>query len=207
MKFTRKTTISVIIILVFLTSSLVVFSQFFNNTVSTEVIVFETSLGNFEVQMDRPRAPLTVENFVRYVKTGFYNGTVFHRVESGFVIQGGGFTTTGEEKATDNPIKLESNNGLKNLKGTIAMARTNDPNSATSQFYINLIDNNGLDYSTSSKGYAVFGKVISGMDVISSIAQVKTKTRMIFFANLNATYPFNYWPEQDIVINKAYVKP
>jgi len=207
MKFTRKTAISIIIILVFLTSSLVVFSQFFNNSLSAEVVVFETSLGSFEVQLDRQKAPLTVENFVKYVKTGFYNGTVFHRVESGFVIQGGGFTAAGTEKATSTPIKLESNNGLKNLVGTIAMARTSDPNSATSQFYINLVDNTRLDYSTTNKGYAVFGKVVSGMDVIHKIAAVKIKTRMIYLADYNMTYPFENWPEQDIVIKKASVKP
>ena len=207
MKFTRKTVISVIIILVFLTSSLVVFSQFFNNSLSAEVVVFETSLGNFEVQLDRQKAPLTVENFVKYVKTGFYNGTVFHRVESGFVIQGGDFTAAGTEKATSTPIKLESNNGLKNLVGTIAMARTSDPNSATSQFYLNLVDNTRLDYSTTNKGYAVFGKVVSGMDVIHKIAAVKIKTRMIYLADYNMTYPFENWPEQDIVIKKASVKP
>jgi len=133
-----------------------------------------TSEGDFVVQLDPMRAPITVRNFLEYVKSGFYDGTIFHRVVPGFVIQGGGFTTDYKEKKTRDPIPNESGNGLSNLRGTIAMARTRDPHSATSQFYINLADNTKLDPSAARWGYAVFGKVVSGMDVVDKIASVPT---------------------------------
>ena len=121
-----------------------------------EVVVLETSKGNIEITLDRGRAPVTVDNFLRYVKEGNYDGTVFHRVIDGFMIQGGGFTPDGKQKQVHEPIKLESGNGLKNLAGTVAMARTMSPDSATSQFFINLIDNGFLDYAPGNPGYAVF---------------------------------------------------
>ncbi|WP_018911712.1 peptidylprolyl isomerase [Thiomonas sp. FB-6] len=134
-----------------------------------------TSQGTIVVQLDPQRAPATVANFLRYVNKGFYAGTVFHRVIPGFMIQGGGFTEQLQQKPTDAPIPLESRNGLRNLRGTIAMARTNDPNSATSQFFINLVDNSSLDYpQPDGNGYAVFGQVVSGMDVVDRIAAVPT---------------------------------
>jgi peptidyl-prolyl cis-trans isomerase A (cyclophilin A) len=204
MKFSRKTIISILVIAILGLSSFVVWTQFFGPP--KEVAVFETSLGNIEIQLDRQKAPITVENFVKYVKAGFYDGTVFHRVMPGFIIQGGGFTTTAE-KATDAPIKLESNNGLRNLAGTIAMARTSVPDSATSEFFINLVDNLDLDYSSANSGYAVFGKVVTGINVVNLIATVKTETRNIFFPDYNQTYPFQNWPVQDVVVTKAYMKP
>jgi len=137
-------------------------------------VVFETSLGSFVVQLDRQRAPLTVNNFLHYVDSGFYNGTVFHRVVPGFVIQGGGFTTAYVEKKTGAPIPNESGNGLSNLRATIAMAREDDPHSATAQFYINLVDNRKLDPRTDRWGYAVFGQVVQGMNVVDKIAAVPT---------------------------------
>jgi peptidyl-prolyl cis-trans isomerase A (cyclophilin A) len=211
MKFSRKATLSIAVIVVLITSGLVVFSQFIlggtNGGQSNEIVVLETSMGKIEIQLDRQHAPITVNNFVTYVKAGFYNGTVFHRVMPGFVVQGGGFTVNGTEKTTNAPIKLESNNGLKNLAGTIAMARTNVADSATSEFYINLVDNSDLDYSSKSAGYAVFGKVISGMDVINQITNVQTGTRNIYLPVYNQTIPFENWPLQDIVINRAYMKP
>ena len=133
-------------------------------------VLFKTNQGNFVVELDPEKAPKTVENFINYVNSGFYTGTIFHRVINGFMVQGGGFTKDMKEKSTQAPIPLESRNGLQNLKYTIAMARTGDPNSATSQFFINVRDNAKLDYpSPDGNGYAVFGKVISGTDVIDQI--------------------------------------
>jgi len=205
MKFSRKAIISIAVIVVLTASGLVVLSQFIGQP--TEIVVFETSMGTIEIQLDRQHAPITVNNFVTYVKAGFYDGTVFHRVMPGFVIQGGGFSLNGTEKATNAPIKLESNNGLKNLAGTIAMARTSTSDSATSQFYINLVDNANLDYSTNNAGYAVFGKVISGMDVVNQIAKTQTATRSIFLPAYNQTIPYDNWPVKDVIINRAYMKP
>jgi cyclophilin family peptidyl-prolyl cis-trans isomerase len=138
------------------------------------VVEFVTTEGKFVVQLDPQRAPLTVKNFLAYVHSGFYNGTIFHRVVPGFVIQGGGFTTNYKEKKTRKPIPNESGNGLSNVRGTIAMARETAPHSATSQFYINLADNKKLDPQPNRWGYAVFGKVIRGMKVIDDIASIPT---------------------------------
>jgi peptidyl-prolyl cis-trans isomerase A (cyclophilin A) len=135
-----------------------------------------TSMGDIVVELDRAKAPKTVENFVQYVRAGHYDGTVFHRVIDGFMIQGGGMTADMTEKKTREPIALESRNGLKNLRGTLAMARTMVPDSATSQFFINLKDNAFLDQANArdGNGYAVFGKVVDGMDVVEKIRAVKT---------------------------------
>jgi len=142
-------------------------------------VVIETSMGTIELELYPDKAPVTVENFVKYAKKGHYDGTVFHRVIPGFMIQGGGFTPDLTEKPTDPPIKNEAGNGLKNDRGTIAMARTGDPNSATAQFYINVADNGPLnkDQDPNGFGYAVFGKVTSGMDVVDKIVMVKTAAR------------------------------
>jgi cyclophilin family peptidyl-prolyl cis-trans isomerase len=132
------------------------------------------------VALDEAKAPITVKNFLGYVDSGFFNGTIFHRVIKDFMIQGGGFKPDMSEKQTQPAIKIESSNGLKNMRGTIAMARTNDPNSATSQFFINLVDNSFLDYRNDTAqgiGYAVFGKVTSGLDVVDAIAAVQTGKR------------------------------
>lgn len=137
-------------------------------------VAIETSLGTFVVQLDRARAPLTVANFMHYVNSGFYNGTLIHRVVPGFVIQGGGYTTRYIEKKTAAPIPNESGNGLPNLHGTLAMARDAAPHSATAQFYINLVDNRKLDPRPDRWGYAVFGRVVQGMDVVGKIAAVPT---------------------------------
>jgi peptidyl-prolyl cis-trans isomerase A (cyclophilin A) len=135
-----------------------------------------TSMGDIVVELDRAKAPKSVENFVQYVRAGHYDGTVFHRVIDGFMIQGGGMTADMTEKKTREPIPLESRNGLKNLRGTLAMARTMVPDSATSQFFINLKDNAFLDQANArdGNGYAVFGKVVDGMDVVEKIRAVKT---------------------------------
>jgi len=141
-------------------------------------VKLETTMGNIVIELDEKAAPITVRNFLTYVEEGFYNGTVFHRVKSNFMIQGGGFTADMTQKQTHPPIINESQNGLKNYRGTIAMARTEDPNSATSQFFINHKNNDFLDYAGPDKpGYAVFGKVVEGMDTVDKIAAVKTATR------------------------------
>ena len=140
------------------------------------VVVITTSLGDITVELDPAKAPLSVENFLAYVKAGHYDGTIFHRVIKGFMIQGGGMTPDMREKPTRPPIKNEAANGLKNERGTITMARTNQVDSATSQFFINTGTNNGfLDHKVRDYGYAVFGKVVGGMNVVDKIEGVKTQ--------------------------------
>ncbi len=142
---------------------------------AAERVELDTSLGTIIIELDAKRAPRTVANFLHYVRSGFYAGTIFHRVIPGFMIQGGGFTRSLQQKPTAAPIPLESRNGLRNLRGTIAMARTSDPASATSQFFINLVNNPMLDYpQPDGYGYAVFGRVVSGMKVVDRIAAVPT---------------------------------
>ncbi|MBN1760144.1 MAG: peptidyl-prolyl cis-trans isomerase [Chitinispirillaceae bacterium] len=138
-----------------------------------------TSKGEIVVELDSTRAPGTVKNFLEYVNSGFYEGTIFHRVIKGFMIQGGGLTTDMNKKATREPIQNEATNRLSNRRGTIAMARTGEPHSATAQFFINTVNNDGLDYKNQSVagwGYCVFGKVIKGMDVVDAIEDVQTSS-------------------------------
>ncbi|MEE9357733.1 MAG: peptidylprolyl isomerase [Sedimenticolaceae bacterium] len=137
-----------------------------------------TSLGDIELELNDSQAPETVKNFLRYVDEGFYNSTIFHRVINSFMIQGGGFTADMKKKPTHAPVKNEAKNGLKNDRGTIAMARTRNPHSATGQFFINHADNSNLDYpSFDGWGYAVFGKVTKGMDTVDKIADIYTVSR------------------------------
>lgn len=153
-----------------------------------------TSMGDITIALDRAKAPVTVDNFVGYVKSGQYDGTIFHRVINGFMIQGGGFTRDMQQKPTKAPIRNEASNGLHNSPYTIAMARTADPNSATAQFFINVVDNSKLDYqSDMNPGYAVFGKVVSGQDVVDRIKAVPT-------GNMNM---YQNVPVQPVVIEKA----
>ena len=162
------------------------------------MVEMTTSKGVIELELDAKNAPITVANFLEYVKSGHYDGTIFHRVIPGFVIQGGGLQSGMAEKATRTPIENEADNGLKNLTGAICMARTNEPHSATSQFFINLKDNSFLDHTEKSAtgwGYAVFGRVTSGMDVVEAIAAVPTG---------NAGYHSDV-PLEDIVLEKAVV--
>ncbi len=141
-------------------------------------VEMQTSQGTIVIELNEEKAPGTVENFLKYVKEGYYDGTIFHRVIENFMIQGGGFTPAMEEKKTGKPIQNEAKNGLKNLRGTIAMARRPDPHSATAQFFINRMDNRQLDYpGHDGWGYAVFGKVTQGMDVVDKIAKVPTGNR------------------------------
>jgi cyclophilin family peptidyl-prolyl cis-trans isomerase len=143
-------------------------------------ISIETTMGTFMIELDVENSPVTSENFQRYVDSGFFDGsdglepTLFHRVIPDFMIQGGGVLADGSQKETFEPIVNEASNGLSNVRGTVAMARTSDPNSATSQFFVNVVDNAFLDYSSSSDGYAVFATVVEGMDVVDSIVSVST---------------------------------
>jgi peptidyl-prolyl cis-trans isomerase A (cyclophilin A) len=141
------------------------------------MIRFETSHGAFTVELFEKQAPVTVENFLHYVDDGFFDGTIFHRIVPGFVIQGGGLTAAFESKKTRAPIRNEAKNGLKNTRGSLSMARTSDVNSATSQFFVNLADNAFLDHGLRDYGYAVFGRIADGMDVIGRIAGVRTGKR------------------------------
>ncbi len=160
-------------------------------------VAMSTSLGEVVLELDAAKAPKTVDNFVQYVNAGHYNGTVFHRVIENFMIQGGGFSADMKEKPTRAPIGLESKNGLSNVRGSIAMARTMDPNSATAQFFINVKDNGFLNASNSpdGNGYAVFGKVVSGMDVVDKIRAVKTGNKG----------PFQDVPVEPVVITKMVI--
>lgn len=163
------------------------------------IVVLETSKGNIEIELFEKEAPITTKNFLDYVNEGFYDGLIFHRVISSFMIQGGGFDKDINQKEVKAPIKNEAGNGLKNTKGTIAMARTGVVDSATAQFFINVADNTMLDHrdeSAQGYGYAVFGKVVSGMDVVDDIKSVETTS-----VGMHADVPV-----EPVVINKAYVK-
>jgi len=157
---------------------------------------FETTKGAFTVELDAARAPLSVANFVQYVRDGHYDGTTFHRVIGNFVVQGGGYLPDGIEKPTRAPVVNESGNGLSNRRGTFAMARTEDPHSATSQFYVNLVDNLALDPGPTRWGYAVIGRVVEGMEVVERIASVPTGARAPFNEDV---------PLEPIVIETAQV--
>ncbi|MBN3805200.1 peptidyl-prolyl cis-trans isomerase [Paraburkholderia sp. Ac-20336] len=162
------------------------------------MVELHTNHGVIKLELDAEKAPKSVENFLNYVKAGHYDNTVFHRVIDGFMIQGGGFEPGMKQKPTAEPINNEANNGLKNVSGSIAMARTNDPHSATAQFFINVNDNDFLNHSSPTPqgwGYAVFGKVVDGMDVVEKIKKVKTGSKG-FHQDV---------PVDDVVIEKAVV--
>ncbi|MDD5544161.1 MAG: peptidylprolyl isomerase [Acidobacteriia bacterium] len=147
--------------------------------VKNPVVLMQTSMGDIKIELFQDRAPITVKNFLDYARMGFFNGTTFHRVIRGFMIQGGGVTSDLHEKATRSAIKNEATNGLSNLRGTVSMAREEEPNTATAQFFINLVDNTRLDHTGNtgrSFGYAVFGKVIEGMEVVDKIGVQPTKS-------------------------------
>ena len=176
------------------------------------VVVMETSKGTIKIELFADKAPITVKNFLSYVDDKFYDGTIFHRVIGNFMIQGGGFEPGLKEKGkTKPPIKNESKNGVSNERGTIAMARLGDPDSATAQFYINVEDNNGrgknkdqnLDPNPGRSGYAVFGKVIEGMDVVDKIREVETGTKLGTFPN-GQQMPMKDVPAEDVVIKSVH---
>jgi peptidyl-prolyl cis-trans isomerase A (cyclophilin A) len=177
--------------------SLCFFLLFSTSLFAKTKVVLETTKGKIEIELYDKKSPKTVENFLGYVKSGFYNGTIFHRVISDFMIQGGGFTTNLKKKETKDPVKNEASNRISNDVGTIAMARTNDPDSATAQFFINVENNSNLNYTgPSNPGYAVFGRVVKGMTVVNSIKKSSTRQNG----------PFRDLPVENIVIQKAYVK-
>ena len=189
--------IPILSMMLFLTSTLSFATG--NNMPNTQTKVkFTTTLGEIIIQLNTEKAPVSSANFLTYVNESFYNGTIFHRVIPGFMAQGGGFDTSFNQKAVHAPIKNEADNGLTNSRGTIAMARTNDPNSATAQFFINYKDNSFLNHTSptpSGWGYAVFGKVIEGMDVVDAMAKQATGNRG----------GHQDVPKTDIVIEKAEV--
>lgn len=160
------------------------------------VATMETNLGNIEIELAQDKAPVTVKNFIEYAQSGFYTNTVFHRVIAGFMAQGGGYDTKLQKKSTKAPIVNESSNGLKNDRATIAMARTSNPNSATSQFFINFRDNDSLNFGGPYGGYAVFGKVIKGMDVVDKMATIRTGPGGQFRSDV---------PTQPIIIKKVTI--
>ncbi|HIL22291.1 MAG TPA: peptidyl-prolyl cis-trans isomerase [Alcanivorax sp.] len=165
------------------------------------VVRLDTTAGPVTIELYEDKAPKSVANFLQYVDSGFYNGTQFHRVISGFMIQGGGFDQSGQRKATREPIQNEADNGLKNKRGTLAMARTSNPHSATAQFFVNLVDNRNLDFtgkSTRGWGYTVFGAVTDGMNVVDNIARERTTSQ-----RLNGMMARDV-PEVPILITKAY---
>jgi peptidyl-prolyl cis-trans isomerase B (cyclophilin B) len=187
----------ILIMMFFLTTSL----SFATETKMSDTqpkVKLQTTLGVIIIQLDAEKAPLSTKNFLTYVKEGFYDGTIFHRVIPGFMAQGGGFTTDFEQKPVHDPIKNEADNGLKNTRGTLAMARTPDPDSATAQFFINYKDNTFLDYKSSTPsgwGYAVFGEVIEGMDVVDAMTKTPTGNRG----------GHQDVPKTDIIIEKAEI--
>lgn len=162
------------------------------------MVILKTNYGDIVIELNAEKAPITCENFLKYVKSGHYNGTIFHRVIPGFMIQGGGMTPEMDQKPTLDPIKNEADNGLLNEKGTIAMARTMEPNSATSQFFINTVDNDFLNFKRKTLdgwGYCVFGKVVKGLDVVMKIEAVKTDNHK--FA------PYRDVPVEPVIIESA----
>lgn len=159
-------------------------------------VLLSTSSGDITLELDATKAPATTQNFLGYVESSFFDGTIFHRVIPGFMIQGGGFTSDMQQKPTNRPISNEAANGLKNNRGTVAMARTSDPQSATCQFFINLVDNGFLNHTAPNPngwGYAVFGKVVEGMDAVDAIAQVRT----------GRSGPHSDVPMEPVVIERA----
>jgi len=183
---------------IFLLVFILLFTISSNIQAETTMVKMDTNQGTIMLELDADNAPNTVANFLTYAKEGFYDGTIFHRVISNFMIQGGGFNEDMSQKTTHDPIKNEANNGLKNSNGTIAMARTGDPHSATAQFFINVKDNDFLDFTSESPqgwGYAVFGKVTEGMDVVEKIKAVPTTTQG----------PYQDVPSEPVIIEKVTI--
>jgi peptidyl-prolyl cis-trans isomerase B (cyclophilin B) len=171
-----------------------------------EIAVIETTMGTIEIELDRENAPVTVENFVNYANAGYFEGLVFHRVISEFMVQGGGFDAEGVFKTPNDPIVNEANNGLSNARGTVAMARTTEPDSASSQFFINIVDNTFLDYQNADEpGYAVFGTISKGMDIVDEMAAVETVTKDAYFPDYDFTNPMENWPVDEIIITEVTI--
>ena len=183
---------------IFLLVFILLFTITSNIQAETTMVKMDTNQGTIMLELDADNAPNTVANFLTYAKEGFFDGTIFHRIISNFMIQGGGFTEDMNQKTVHDPIKNEANNGLKNDNGTIAMARTGDPHSATAQFFINVQDNSNLNFTSETSqgwGYAVFGKVTEGMDVVNKIKATATATKG----------PYQDVPVEPIVIEKVTI--
>jgi cyclophilin family peptidyl-prolyl cis-trans isomerase len=182
---------------VFISVSIVamLLSQTAANAAAAPRVRMQTNMGAVVFELEASRAPLTVAGFIAYVKAGHYNGTIFHRVIPGFMIQGGGYTDKNVEKPTQKPVANESGNGLSNRRGTLAMARTGDPHSGTSQFYINVADNVALDPQPGRWGYAVFGRVVEGMEVVQKISETST----------GVSGPFEDAPIKPVIIEKMEI--
>ena len=162
-------------------------------------VTFKTNKGDITIEVDKEHAPIGAENFLHYARDGFYNGTLFHRVIPNFMVQGGGMTEGMQDKPAGEPIENEADNGLKNVRGSVSYARTMDPHSATTQFFINLVDNDFLDHKSKDMhgwGYAVFGKVVDGMNIVDEIAKVETTSRM----------GHQDVPVEDVIIEETIVK-
>jgi len=211
MKLDRKKIISIFVLFLFSGSIISMVASVLmkpkDNDPTGSIVVLETSMGDIEIELDSEKAPVTVENFLAYVNDGLYDGLCFHRVMYGFVVQGGGFEADGTLKTPGDPIVLETNKGLSNINGTIAMARTAAPDSTTSQFYINIADNDFLDYiDEENPGYAVFGEIVSGMGVVMDIARVETGDHEMYYPEFDFTTTAEDWPVEDVLIIRAYVK-
>lgn len=183
---------------IFLIVFILLFTFTSNIQAETTMVKMDTNQGTIMLELDADAAPSTVANFLTYAKEGFYDGTIFHRVISNFMIQGGGYTEDMDQKTVHDPIKNEANNGLKNDNGTVAMARTGDPHSATAQFFINVKDNDFLNFSSETSqgwGYAVFGKVTEGMDIVEKIKATPTTTKG----------PYQDVPEEAVIIEKVTI--
>ncbi len=196
LRIKKKVLISVAYFFLFIIIGILLYNFLRGAKMSNPIVIMETSMGNVEIELYNKEAPISVKNFIGYVNEGFYDGLIFHRVIKGFMIQGGGFNQDMAEKETKEPIKNEADNGLKNEKYTIAMARTQEVNSATSQFFINTADNTFLDHGSRDFGYAVFGKVISGQEVVDAIENVATETKG-FYENV---------PTEPVIIKKMYLR-
>ena len=168
------------ILLILISPFFIIYSKADSHMEEEKTVIIHTNRGDITIELDLEKAPITSENCLNYAKTGFYNETIFHRVIKGFMVQGGGFDNDMKYKATNDPIQNEASNGLSNERGSIAMARTSAPHSASSQFFINLVDNDFLDHRDKSSqgwGYAVFGKVTNGLDIVDDIANVETHSK------------------------------
>ena len=192
--------VSLLTLLMTLTTSLVSANEesVFSSELSADktYALIDTSMGVIELELYAKRAPKTVENFIQYALDGFYTNTLFHRVIPNFMVQGGGFDQSFAQKATRSPVRNEANAFIPNIRGTISMARTNDPDSATSQFFINVVDNASLNKTTTNPGYAVFGKVIKGLDIADKMSKVKTK-REGYMADI---------PVEPVIIHKVLIQ-
>lgn len=196
MKIKKTTLRNLGIIIVLVIAGFLFFNLKGDKMAKNPIVVLETNRGNIEIELYENEAPISTKNFLSYVNENFYEGLIFHRVINNFMIQGGGFDQQMNEKPTKDPIKNEADNGLKNEKYTLAMARTPEVDSATSQFFINVADNTFLDHGARDFGYAVFGKVITGTEVVDTIKNVKTTTKGMY----------QDVPVEPVIINKAYVK-